>query len=75
MKVEVAVLGSPSLISLTVSVDVKQQSANGKSLTKELESALFKAWPRYFILADSGQALLLFDYCYSNGNSGSLDLT
>ena len=29
MKVEGPVLGSPSLISLTVSVDVKQHSTNG----------------------------------------------
>ena len=31
MKVEVAVLGSPSLIVLLVSVDVKQHGANGPS--------------------------------------------
>ena len=35
MKVEVAVLGSPSLISLTVSVDVKQHSTN--TLPKHLK--------------------------------------
>ena len=29
MKVEVAVMGSPSLVSLMASVDVKQQAVNG----------------------------------------------